>query len=315
MLDIASTLHGKYLDGARYIFEALCGSLIAEEWKYGYSTSFNVPKTGKVYSVAVRQGDGGLDVLHEEGSEWIVYQCKFLFKTTLGDSDIQSSFEASVATAKKEHKNIKKWILCVPKNLDNTERKYWKKFKEKNSAIVNDIDIILHDEILSALTRNEHIKNLYMHQSTSSTISHPESNDKATINSVLDRIDQDKIIPILERATAMEDKIAAYFSETSLSTFVDFVDGLDKWRKDFDDEKAFEIYSDFRRACEELKDNTKWAWAKFNPGKDALLYLGGEVHPKSGSRFSDRGVYEDRVKGVQERFTNFETAYNVLKSY
>jgi Cdc6-like AAA superfamily ATPase len=109
------------LAGARDAFETSCESLFRKIYPNQH-----------VSAVAVKQGDGGIDIfVGELGNEPItVIQCKF-FLDTFEDSQknqIRDSFSTAVNSDKYE---LKEWILCIPRVIDIDENSWWFKWKKK----------------------------------------------------------------------------------------------------------------------------------------------------------------------------------------
>jgi len=107
--------------GAREAFEKACESLFRKM----YSDK-------NVKSVAVKKGDGGIDVfIGEMGIKPItVIQCKF-FLEEFGDAQkgqIRESFKTAIESNEYELEN---WILCVPRELPIDEASWWSKWKSK----------------------------------------------------------------------------------------------------------------------------------------------------------------------------------------
>lgn len=105
--------------GARDIFEKICVRLFQE--MYGE----------KAKSVAVSQGDGGIDVLVGDlPSPEKVYQSKF-FLERLGSSQkqqIKNSFETAIGKYE-----IAEWYLCIPRVLTEKELLWWSEWKNEKS--------------------------------------------------------------------------------------------------------------------------------------------------------------------------------------
>lgn len=108
--------------GAREAFENACEILFRKMY------------SGKhVSQVAVKQGDGGIDIfIGELGIEpIIVIQCKFFLESfeESQKQQIRESFETAVTSKKYE---LGKWILCIPRVIDIDETSWWFKWKHKN---------------------------------------------------------------------------------------------------------------------------------------------------------------------------------------
>ncbi|MDG4957203.1 hypothetical protein [Lactococcus lactis] len=106
--------------GARDVFEKICVKLF--QAMYGEKTK----------SVAVSQGDGGIDVLIGDlPSPQKVYQSKF-FLDRLGSSQKQQ-IKKSFETATSEY-DISEWCLCIPRILTEKELLWWSEWKNEKSA-------------------------------------------------------------------------------------------------------------------------------------------------------------------------------------
>ncbi|MDH5632921.1 MAG: restriction endonuclease [Gammaproteobacteria bacterium] len=109
------------VEGARAAFEKACETLFRK-----------IYVSKNVQQVAVKQGDGGIDILVGNiGVEpIIVIQCKF-FIEQFGDSQkdqIRESFKTAINSPSYE---MKKWILCIPITLPIDEQTWWSKWKSK----------------------------------------------------------------------------------------------------------------------------------------------------------------------------------------
>ncbi len=118
-------LVSKYGDaGAREVFEGLCAKLLNK--MYGPSS----------HQIRVSQGDGGVDILVEDGAESVrVFQCKF-FPKSIGDSQ-QEQIRRSFTTVTENSDlfpTVKEWILCLPLILSEAERNWWNKWKTKQET-------------------------------------------------------------------------------------------------------------------------------------------------------------------------------------
>lgn len=181
-------------EAARHIFETMCSLLILnkerqldlcsilnngindkqfesmEETEYFQEFELNLFRT--VYHVQTRKGDGGLDILVENGDLWTVYQCKFFVEGKLTTSkekrpgdykksnrikQIDKSFYEAVKTAERKNKILDKWVLCIPKDLDDLEIKWLDDFKEKNKYICKNIDFIGNLDLSNWLIENKNI--------------------------------------------------------------------------------------------------------------------------------------------------------------
>ena len=114
------SLHGN-IAGAREAFEDACETL--------YRKKFS---DRNVSQIAVKQGDGGIDIyIGELGVEPItVIQCKF-FLESFGDAQ-KAQIRKSFTTANKSLKfELKEWILCIPRVIDIDETSWWSNWKKK----------------------------------------------------------------------------------------------------------------------------------------------------------------------------------------
>lgn len=103
-------------------FKSLFGNLAGarEEFENACETLFNkIYSKDHVSQVAVKQGDGGIDIfIGELGVEPItVIQCKFFLDTfdEAQKSQIRDSFNSAIDSNKFE---LKEWILCIPRVID-----------------------------------------------------------------------------------------------------------------------------------------------------------------------------------------------------
>ena len=118
-------IHGG-IEAARASFEVTCENLFRKLYPHE-----------QVHTVEVTQGDGGIDVfVGELGVKSItVIQCKF-FLDEFGDSQkkqIRESFTSAIEN--KEYK-IKEWILCIPRNLDLKQHKWWNGWKTRQEKSI-----------------------------------------------------------------------------------------------------------------------------------------------------------------------------------
>jgi len=116
-------------EGARAAFEKACETLFRK-----------IYSSKNVQQVAVKHGDGGIDILVGEiGVEpIIVIQCKF-FIEHFGDSQkdqIRRSFKTAINSPKYK---IEKWILCIPITLHIEGQTWWSNWKSK-TIITNQKD-------------------------------------------------------------------------------------------------------------------------------------------------------------------------------
>lgn len=124
----------KNIAGARNAFEKTCRIL--------FKTKF---KNENVKSIAVKQGDGGVDIfVGDLGVTPIkVFQCKF-FIEGFGDSQktqIKKSFNTAINSSKYK---MSEWNLCIPNELDINNQSWWTAWK-KNIEKKHSIPINLYD--------------------------------------------------------------------------------------------------------------------------------------------------------------------------
>lgn len=188
-------------EAARHIFETMCSLLILNKEKQldlsyilndeiddkqfkdmGKIEKFQTLELNfsrKIYHVQTRRGDGGLDILVENGDLWTVYQCKFFVEGKLttakekGDGDykqsnrikqIEKSFDETVKTTKRKNKILNKWVLCIPKDLDDLEIKWLEDFKEKNKHRCKNIDFMVNLDLSNWLIKNKNIYEYFFHR-------------------------------------------------------------------------------------------------------------------------------------------------------
>jgi hypothetical protein len=111
------------LEGARGEFESFSFSLIR-----GMNPEVDLQR------IQVSQGDGGIDIIKGTfGSDIVIWQCKF-FLNDIEKSQkqqITNSFGTAINTAKETRSKMRKWILCLPKNLTVSEKRWWDRWKHK----------------------------------------------------------------------------------------------------------------------------------------------------------------------------------------
>lgn len=285
--EVGPYLQGKYGNGAREIFEKICALLILREHNLAKNKRkiaipdvretvnyLDLPDEGTFYHVALRQGDGGLDIIIETKDDWIVFQCKFLYKSDLTNysSEIQDSFNTALKTAAENNKTIKKWVLCTTQDLDNKERiETWDKFKKANITKVNEFDIITNTHILEMLTRSKDISKIYFESS--------DSSDKKNIEDVINRVRSENIIKIVKDATGGQNPSCFSLSPADMKCFKQFVDDeSDETNlRSFKDSKAEQTYQEFINVCQKLRDHLsnydQKDWLD-NEKEDQTYYLG-----------------------------------------
>jgi hypothetical protein len=91
--------------------------------------------------IAANPGDWGIDVVVGDlARQIVIWQAKyFLPVVTKGhQAQIRDSFSSAIAAAKKHGHQVRRWILCVPANMDAPTDKWWtgwKKRAEKASGV------------------------------------------------------------------------------------------------------------------------------------------------------------------------------------
>jgi hypothetical protein len=140
-------LHGN-LEGARAAFEPDCESLFGKLYP-----------NKNVKTVAVKKGDGGIDIfIGELGVEPVtVIQCKFFldYFAEAQYAQVRESFKTANEATDYELKN---WILCVPKVLTKDESLWWSKWKSKMIKVYNK-----SDDFISLKNGNELIELMKLH--------------------------------------------------------------------------------------------------------------------------------------------------------
>ncbi|MFE4036180.1 hypothetical protein [Priestia sp. YIM B13489] len=177
-------------ESARDTFERLCALLILD--KYSNKSikdvseneleSFKIEKdekelnisslevnAGQVYHIQTRQGDGGLDIIYENGDTWDIFQCKFYVEGKIGGNtsrqdSIEASFKKAMETAASQGKKVRSWFLCVPLDLDIKDKDWWDTFRktacenEEKEILIKKLDNL---EISKMLKENNNIFNAY----------------------------------------------------------------------------------------------------------------------------------------------------------
>lgn len=193
-------------EAGRHIFETMCGLLILNKEKNlnlslisndkindkQFSNITSVEKFensslelgGTVYHMQTRKGDGGLDILVEDGESWSVYQCKFFvegkvttakakakakedeskYKKSDRVTQIENSFNSALKTANEKGKTMDKWVLCIPKDLDDLEKQWFEDFKENNKSKCSNINFIGNLNLSDWLIQNENIYTYFFYR-------------------------------------------------------------------------------------------------------------------------------------------------------
>ena len=126
------------IEGAREGFEKACETL----FKKRYSSQH-------VSQMAVKQGDGGVDVfIGKFGIEPItVIQCKF-FLDSFGDTQKAQIRESFNRAKNSEEYELKEWILALPRVIDIDENSWWFNWVEKQNT---DIKLINGNELIDLM--------------------------------------------------------------------------------------------------------------------------------------------------------------------
>lgn len=142
-----TNLHSN-LPGARDAFEKACETLFR-----------SIYKGANVQQVAVKQGDGGIDIfVGNYGTEpLIIIQCKY-FIDEIGNSQhsqINSSFKKAKDSTEYD---VKEWILCVPRILNQDEHKWFGDWKQRKQ-----LEYQLNDRFIQIKNGNELIDLMKQH--------------------------------------------------------------------------------------------------------------------------------------------------------
>jgi hypothetical protein len=136
------------LEGARAAFEPACESLFRKLYP-----------DKNVKTVAVKKGDGGIDIfIGELGVEPItVIQCKFFLSifAEAQQAQVRESFKTAIEATDYE---LKDWILCVPSEFPIDEASWWSKWKSKMVKENNK-----SDDFISLKNGNELIELMKFH--------------------------------------------------------------------------------------------------------------------------------------------------------
>ena len=180
--------------GAREAFADACETVFRKE----YSDK-------NVQQVAVKRGDGGIDIfVGHYGQEPIdVYQCKYFLEEIeqAQKNQIHSSFKTAINSTEY---SMKSWTLCVPRNFNQDELKWWADWKTKREKEFN-----LKTDFIKLRNGN-------------SLIDLMKSNDVyTTIFKIVDSQKIDEILQILKK-NPEEDCNYTIKSKSELSNVYDF---------------------------------------------------------------------------------------------
>jgi hypothetical protein len=132
-------------EGARPAFEKACETTFRKQ----YSET-------NVQQVAVKQGDGGIDIFIGKLSiePIIVIQCKF-FLDIFENSQKQQITKSFITAITSTSYTVKEWILCIPKILSLDEHQWWNTWAAKQvikySLPTNSIKLINGSELIDKM--------------------------------------------------------------------------------------------------------------------------------------------------------------------
>lgn len=87
--------------------------------------------------IAANPGDWGIDVVVGDlAGQIVIWQAKYFWPVVTKDhqSQIRESFSSAMAAAKKHGHQVRKWILCVPANMDAPTDKWWTGWKRRTET-------------------------------------------------------------------------------------------------------------------------------------------------------------------------------------
>lgn len=222
--------------GAREAFENTCETLFRAVY-----TNQNVKQ------VAVKQGDGGIDIyVGEIGVEPItVIQCKFFIDDvgTAQQNQIRKSFTTAISSTEYTMRN---WILCIPVVLSLEKAKWWSNWKSttvlKYGKNADFISLKNGNEIIDLLKRH----NLYNEAF--------KIEDSLTLERIEDKINL--LIPKkILGAVSTADKSKALFNNYTT-----------------DCEPFYKIRDVDNKFNEYLSLSHLWVYGKSGVGKTALIF-------------------------------------------
>lgn len=202
------------IEGAREAFEKACETLFREVYRPQH-----------VSQMAVKQGDGGIDVFVGKFAfePIIVIQCKF-FLDSFGDSQksqIRESFNRAKNSADYE---LKEWILAIPRVIDIDENSWWFNWVDKqdnNIRLINAnelIDLMKEYKVYNQIFQMEDslkLDALYKHTFPPSENRITYLNDeKNFLDDIFVSIQRDEPVMLLSMtSTPYHNKIAKYYKE------------------------------------------------------------------------------------------------------
>ncbi|MGD7023052.1 hypothetical protein ACQCVK_10680 [Rossellomorea vietnamensis] len=207
-------------EGARTVFERLTALILQN---YGRNLK----------SIRVQRGDGGVDSFEGDyGAEITVYQCKYFIGNI--DKTQKEQIKKSLNVALNNGKfKLKRWVLCIPKNLSEAEQSWFSEFKktiEKDNDIM--IDYIGEDFYINELLKdkNKEIRNhifkeqyeliLGRVEEALNRLSNKEKNehDEKFLYKVLKELNEEHFLKILEKITTYGSY--SKYESTKIATFL-----------------------------------------------------------------------------------------------
>ena len=201
------------IEGAREGFEKACETLFR---KIYYPQPVN--------QMAVKQGDGGIDVfIGEFGIKPIsVIQCKF-FLESFGDSQKAQIRESFSRAKNADNYELKEWILAVPRVIDIDENSWWFNWVDKQNI---DIRLINGNELID-LMKEHNVYNQIFQMKDSLILKElydviiPKkkeitslSNEKSFLDEVFRSIQREEPVMLLSMtSTPYHNKVAKYYKD------------------------------------------------------------------------------------------------------
>jgi hypothetical protein len=201
------------IEGAREGFEKACETLFRKVY---------YPKP--VSQMAVKQGDGGIDVFvgKFEVEPITVIQCKF-FLDTFGDSQKAQIRESFNRAQKSDKYQLKEWILAVPRVIDIDENSWWYNWVERQDI---DIRLINGNELIDLMKEHDVYNQIFqMEDSIRLKEIHdviiPKkkeisslSNEKSFLDEVFRSIQREEPVMLLSMtSTPYHNKVAKYYKD------------------------------------------------------------------------------------------------------
>jgi hypothetical protein len=240
------------IEGARSAFELACETLFRKE---------NAGKN--VQQVAVKQGDGGIDVFIGEisTSPITVIQCKF-FLDEIGDSQknqITNSFKKIILS---EVFKVNKWILCVPRTLTLDENIWWDRWVNKQSELH-----ALNKDMFQVISGNELIDRMKSSDVYNSVF---DITDSLTIQDINEKLK--KVLDLLITKNKIENqKLISRGANTNSILFYNYTREVES----FYFERSIDL-----NFCEKLDVAHLWISGKSGSGKTVFINRNLNVHKK-----------------------------------